>query len=157
VQYPLAGDSQHKKLCRFFSPPLPTHFGRLKHNNHGSTILSGLQCLYLRDLWTFPVRPLFQLTQHESLRLVRAKSCTLRRVFGLYVAWRWRHQSKSEFLASNRTQKGKSFACAKHKTSLQIPPSYTLRPDPLTVLPAIPLAFNFIASGECAVHALVAL
>jgi hypothetical protein len=31
-------------------------------------------------------------------------------VFGLYVAWRWRHQSKSEFLASNRTQKGKSFA-----------------------------------------------
>lgn len=38
-----------------------------------------------------------------------ANLSALRSVFGLYVAWRWRHQSKSEFLASNRTQKGKSF------------------------------------------------
>lgn len=28
------------------------------------------------------------------------------RVSGLYVAWHWRYQSKSEFLAANRTQKG---------------------------------------------------
>lgn len=28
------------------------------------------------------------------------------RVFGLFVAWRLRHQSKLEFLSSNRTQKG---------------------------------------------------
>ena len=29
-----------------------------------------------------------------------------RRVLGLYVAWSWRRQTKSEFLAANRTQKG---------------------------------------------------
>ncbi|KZF20499.1 hypothetical protein L228DRAFT_223622 [Xylona heveae TC161] len=38
-------------------------------------------------------------------------------VSGLYIAWRWRHQSKSDFLATNRSQT------------------------------AIPLAFNFIASA----------
>lgn len=40
-------------------------------------------------------------------------------VVGCYIAWRLRHQSKTEWLSSNKTQKG------------------------------IPLAFNFIASGEC--------
>src|SRR4051794_26212911 len=45
---------------------------------------------------------------------------------------------------------------ASHKSPLQIHTSYTLGPSPLTVLAAIPLAFNFIASGECAVHAHVA-
>jgi hypothetical protein len=35
-------------------------------------------------------------------------------VVGLYIAWRWRHQSKSDFLASNRTQKGEtSIACTR--------------------------------------------
>lgn len=29
------------------------------------------------------------------------------RVFGLYISWRLRHQSKGEWLAANRTQKGK--------------------------------------------------
>ncbi|KAF2839026.1 hypothetical protein M501DRAFT_1003570 [Patellaria atrata CBS 101060] len=38
---------------------------------------------------------------------------------GLYIAWRLRRQSKTEWLSSNGTQKG------------------------------IPLALNFIASGEC--------
>ncbi|KAF2717446.1 hypothetical protein K431DRAFT_233122 [Polychaeton citri CBS 116435] len=41
-------------------------------------------------------------------------------VFGLFIAWRLRGQSKGEWLSANRTQKG------------------------------IPLALNFIASGECA-------
>jgi hypothetical protein len=27
-------------------------------------------------------------------------------IFGLFIAWKLRHQSKIEFLASNRTQKG---------------------------------------------------
>ncbi|KAF1838550.1 hypothetical protein BDW02DRAFT_564915 [Decorospora gaudefroyi] len=40
-------------------------------------------------------------------------------VLGCYIAWRLRHQSTTEWLSGNRTQKG------------------------------IPLAFNFIASGEC--------
>ncbi|KAH8726857.1 hypothetical protein GQ44DRAFT_613013 [Phaeosphaeriaceae sp. PMI808] len=40
-------------------------------------------------------------------------------VLGCYVAWRLRKQSKLEWLSSNRTQKG------------------------------VPLALNFIASGEC--------
>ncbi|OCL11891.1 hypothetical protein AOQ84DRAFT_335184 [Glonium stellatum] len=38
---------------------------------------------------------------------------------GVFIAWRLRNQSKNEYLSSNRTQKG------------------------------IPLALNFIASGEC--------
>ncbi|KAF2820126.1 hypothetical protein CC86DRAFT_305870 [Ophiobolus disseminans] len=41
-------------------------------------------------------------------------------ILGCYVAWRLRNQSKLEWLSSNRTQKG------------------------------VPLALNFIASGECA-------
>lgn len=40
-------------------------------------------------------------------------------VLGCYIAWRLRNQSKLEWLSSNRTQKG------------------------------VPLALNFIASGEC--------
>lgn len=28
------------------------------------------------------------------------------RLTGVYIAWNWRHQSKTEFLAANRTQKG---------------------------------------------------
>ncbi|CAL8576205.1 hypothetical protein XPA_002097 [Xanthoria parietina] len=40
-------------------------------------------------------------------------------VTGVWIAWLWRGQSKKDFLANNRTQK------------------------------AIPLALNFIASGEC--------
>ncbi|KAF2241731.1 hypothetical protein BU26DRAFT_440245 [Trematosphaeria pertusa] len=40
-------------------------------------------------------------------------------VVGCYIAWRLRHQSKTEWLSSNKSQKG------------------------------IPLALNFIASGEC--------
>jgi D-alanyl-D-alanine carboxypeptidase len=47
-------------------------------------------------------------------------------IFGLAVAWTLRHQTKGEYLASLRTQKG------------------------------IPLAFNFIASGECARKAVIA-
>lgn len=34
------------------------------------------------------------------------------RVTGCYIAYRWRHQSKSEFLASNRTQKGQTCKAA---------------------------------------------
>ena len=30
------------------------------------------------------------------------------RVSGLYIAWSWRYQSKSQFLATNRTQKGQT-------------------------------------------------
>ncbi|PVI06473.1 hypothetical protein DM02DRAFT_514467 [Periconia macrospinosa] len=41
-------------------------------------------------------------------------------VTGCYIAWRLRHQSKTEWLSSNRTQKA-----------------------------GIPLALNFIAAGEC--------
>lgn len=40
-------------------------------------------------------------------------------VTGCYIAWRLRHQSKTDWLSSNKTQKGG------------------------------PLALNFIASGEC--------
>ncbi|KAF1841346.1 uncharacterized protein K460DRAFT_292639 [Cucurbitaria berberidis CBS 394.84] len=40
-------------------------------------------------------------------------------VVGCYIAWRLRHQSKTEWLSSNRTQKG------------------------------VPLALNFIAACEC--------
>ncbi|TVY28822.1 hypothetical protein LHYA1_G002107 [Lachnellula hyalina] len=45
-------------------------------------------------------------------------------VFGCYIAWRLRHQTKGEYLSSNRTQTGQSF----------FPRSF-------------PLALNFIASG----------
>ncbi len=30
------------------------------------------------------------------------------RLTGLYIAWYWRHQSKTEFLSANRTQKGEA-------------------------------------------------
>jgi hypothetical protein len=30
------------------------------------------------------------------------------RLAGLYIAWYWRHQSKSEFLSANRTQRGEA-------------------------------------------------
>ena len=36
---------------------------------------------------------------------------TLCRVFGLYVAWTLRQQTKGEFLSSNRTQKGQNRPC----------------------------------------------
>jgi hypothetical protein len=38
-------------------------------------------------------------------------------VFGLFIAWRLRHQSKGEWLSANRTQKGK---VQRHATTLDI-------------------------------------
>lgn len=73
---------------------------------------------------------------------------TSARVTGLYIAWRWRHQSKSEFLASNRTQKGQTSSTGEPPPAL--PPSLPPVQNPLANLStAFPLALNFIASGEC--------
>ncbi|KAF2022080.1 hypothetical protein BU24DRAFT_339614 [Aaosphaeria arxii CBS 175.79] len=51
-------------------------------------------------------------------------------VIGCYIAWRLRHQSKTEWLSSNRTQKGQT---TKHRADVYV---------------AIPLALNFIAAGD---------
>ncbi|EXJ83422.1 hypothetical protein A1O1_07045 [Capronia coronata CBS 617.96] len=66
-------------------------------------------------------------------------------VFGLAIAWTLRHQSKGEYLASLRTQKGQKTdtATAHFRPSLN-PQS----PAILTPFPGIPLALNFIASGS---------
>jgi hypothetical protein len=41
------------------------------------------------------------------------------RIVGCYIAWRLRHQSKTEWLSSNKTQKGQDAIC--------VPLGYTLR------------------------------
>lgn len=80
-------------------------------------------------------------------------------VTGLYVAWRFRHQSKSEFLSSNRTQKGQICRCPRSALTrgeltsfLSLKSSTRCVSAPISNandFPAIPIALNFIASGEC--------
>lgn len=81
-------------------------------------------------------------------------------VTGLYIAWRFRHQSKSEFLSSNRTQKGQIYRRLRNDlagseiTISPFPPKAPIVACPAEIdaankFPAIPLAMNFIASGEC--------
>ncbi|KAG9187865.1 hypothetical protein G6011_05736 [Alternaria panax] len=48
-------------------------------------------------------------------------------VLGCYVAWRLRHQSKSEWLSSNRTQKGQIPSQRPIATSLARPTLRNLR------------------------------
>lgn len=59
---------------------------------------------------------------------------------GLFLAWKFRKQTKLEFIHSNRTQTGaRAFSdCSKSED----------RADTAITL-AIPLALNFMASGEC--------
>ena len=44
----------------------------------------------------------------------------LGRITGLYIAWRLRHQTKAEFLSSNRTQKGQLSIDRCHRPPLQV-------------------------------------
>ena len=76
------------------------------------------------------------------------------RVTGLWIAWLWRGQSKKDFLANNRTQKGQIRSRYLLLEAAFEPPSLSsqtsaLVEEILTALLAIPLALNFIASGEC--------
>lgn len=75
-------------------------------------------------------------------------------MFGLYIAWTLRRQTKTEFLASNRTQKGQILRRAVHnaKTFATCPIPNVLLGSYIIVTnscAALPLALNFIAAGEC--------
>jgi hypothetical protein len=72
---------------------------------------------------------------------------------GLYVAWLFRHQSKGEWLSSNRTQKGQNTSSDANLfeelyKALEAP-FHLIEDELLTYSLAFPLALNFIASGEC--------
>ena len=82
--------------------------------------------------------------------------CLYNRLSGLLVAWLWRQQSREEFLAANRTQKGQIQRPLMIENvhmatrNLDLLESCTVRLDSLADdYTAIPLALNFIASGEC--------
>ncbi|OCT49629.1 hypothetical protein CLCR_11356 [Cladophialophora carrionii] len=62
------------------------------------------------------------LPSHQASNAVIYTTYAAFLAFGLVIAWTLRHQTKGEYLATLRTQKG------------------------------IPLALNFIASGECALR-----
>ncbi|CAN9179944.1 unnamed protein product [Alternaria alternata] len=75
-------------------------------------------------------------------------------VLGCYVAWRLRHQSKTEWLSSNRTQKGQTLsqrsvaATFSPTNSAQLALTLMLSKWDLTDSEiGVPLAFNFIASA----------
>lgn len=82
-----------------------------------------------------------------------------RRATGVWISWLRRRQSKADFLSSNRTQKGQDSNCL-----VAMRDAYHFTPCPatasqiclfavygliLTNIVALPLALNFIASGEC--------
>ncbi len=114
---------------------------KLQPKEDGSTFIPGIQCHHLYHIWGFSVRFL-PLLWHLITDIVVTS------VTGLYIAWRWRHQTKGQFLSSNRTQSGQDL------TSAIAHPFYSpitgffieLRADSSL---ALPIALNFIAAGEC--------
>lgn len=124
---------------------------------HGSAIVPSLKRHHLLDLWSFLVGPIPHHPQSSTYKYAHAQEgsrCSLldRRVSGLYVAWYWRHQSKSEFLATNRTQKGQTQRRLEKEHTHALP-TFLINKAVADRSPAIPLALNFIASGEFTGHA----
>ena len=117
------------------------------NRRHGPAIPPGIQCHHLPDLWSILVRLTLKSLSFPKLIM---NVCYFRRVSGLYVAWHWRRQSKSEFLAANRTQKGQTqqLVVDAAATSLTLPTELFKHWHANRQI-AIPLALNFIASGEC--------
>lgn len=81
----------------------------------------------------------------------KAHTCDYR-VTGCYIAWRLRNQSKLEWLSSNRTQKGQNTITRVAQVARCFLPDiigsgeWACRANKCA---GVPLALNFIASGEC--------
>ena len=89
------------------------------------------------------------------------------RLIGLWIGWVLRKQSKAQFLASNKTQKGqktiktRSFLFAKLQEEFALDAAHLTHHlillqiicSPCWLSPAIPLALNFIASGKSVLKA----
>ncbi|KIV95892.1 hypothetical protein PV10_03493 [Exophiala mesophila] len=78
---------------------------------------------------------------------------------GLYIAWTLRKQTKGEYLATLRTQKGIDDAPSQFEVCADswARPIKRISADHFIVRSTgIPLALNFIASGECTRRAALA-